>query len=145
MAHVAKYFGKFFLSLANKEIDLDSDTLKVMLCTVSYVPDQDAHRYKSDVTNEVSGTGYTAGGQALTSVAVSYTGATNVFALDAADSVWSGATFTARVAVVYDSTPGSDSARPLIGYILFDADVPVTGSTFTLTWDSSGIASVTVS
>lgn len=145
MTNVAKYYGKFFLSLANKEIDLDSDTLKVMLCTVSYVPDQDAHRYKSDVTNEISGPGYTAGGQALTSVVVSYTGATNVFALSAANSQWTGATFTARVAVLYDSTPATDSVRPLIGYILFDADIPVTGSTFTITWDSSGIATVTVS
>lgn len=145
MAHVAKYYGRFFLSLANKEIDLDSDTLKVMLCGSGYTPDQDAHRYKSDVTSEITGPGYTAGGLALTSVVVSYTGGTNTLMVDAADSQWTGATFTARVAVVYDSTPGSDSTRPLIGYILFDADISVTGSTFTITWDSAGIATITVS
>ncbi|MRH86008.1 hypothetical protein GFY24_00760 [Nocardia sp. SYP-A9097] len=145
MAHVAKYYGKFFVSLANKEIDLDSDTLKVMLCTSSYTPDQDAHQYKSSVTSEITGTGYTAGGLALTSVVVSYTGATNVLALSAANTQWTGATFTARNAVLYDSTPASDSVRPLIGYILFDADISVTGSTFTITWDSSGIATITVS
>jgi len=145
MAHVAKYYGKFWLSLANKEIDLDSDTLKVMLCTVSYVPDQDAHRYKSDVTNEITGTGYTAGGATLSSVVSAYTGASNLWSLDAADAQWTGATFTARVAVLYDATPASDSTRPLIGYILFDADIPVTSSTFTVAWDAAGIATVTVS
>jgi hypothetical protein len=145
MAHVAKYYGKFFLSLANKEIDLDSDTLKVMLCTSAYTPDQDAHRYKSDVTNEITGTGYTAGGATLSSVQVAYTGASNLVSLDSADAQWTSATFTARVAVLYDATPASDSTRPLIGYILFDADIPVTNSTFTLQWDSSGIATISVS
>lgn len=145
MTHVAKYYGKFFQSMANKEVDLDSDILKVMLCSSSYVPDQDAHRYKSDITNEITGTGYTAGGATLSSVVVSYTGASNLLSLDAADAQWTNATFTARVAVLYDASPASDSTRPLIGYILFDADIPVTNSTFTIQWDSTGIASVTVS
>ena len=145
MAHVAKFYGKFFLSLANKEIDMDSDAIKVMLCTSSYTPDQDAHQYKSSVTNEITGTGYTAGGVTLSSAAVTYTGASNLWAFDAADAQWTSATFTARVAVVYDSTPASDSVRPLVGYILFDADVPVTAATFTIAWDASGIATITVS
>ncbi|WP_280448473.1 hypothetical protein [Nocardia brasiliensis] len=145
MAHVAKFYGRFFLSLANKEIDLDSDTIKVMLCTSAYTPDQDAHRYKSDITNEISGTGYTAGGVALSSPTIAYNGTTNLWSFDAADAQWTGATFTARCAVVYDSSPASDSTRPLIGYVLFDADIPATASTFTIAWDATGIASVTVS
>lgn len=145
MTHIAKFYGKFFLSLANKEIDMDSDSIKVMLCTSSYTPDQDAHRYKSDVTNEITGTGYTAGGAVLSSPASAYNGTTNLWSFDAADAQWTGATFTARVAVLYDSSPASDSTRPLIGYILFDADIPVTASTFTVVWDATGIATVTVS
>ena len=143
MAHVAKYYTKFFLSVMNKEVDLDTDTLKVMLTTSSYTPSQHTHRYKSDVTNEITGTGYTAGGVALSSVTVGNT--SGVVTIDAADSQWTGATFTARNAVLYDASPGSDSTRPLIGYIAFDADIPVTSSTFTITWDSSGIATVSVS
>ncbi len=145
MAHVAKFYGKFFLSLANKEIDLDTDAIKVMLCASGYTPDQDAHRYKSDVTNEITGTGYTAGGVALASPTIAYNGGTNLWTFDAADAQWTGATFTARVAVVYDSSPASDSTRPLIGFIVFDADIPVTASTFTIAWDATGIASITVS
>src|SRR3954449_3156505 len=132
MAVTALVYGGFLQSLANKEIDLDSDSIKVMLCTSTYTPDQDAHRYKSSVTNEITGTGYTAGGVALTTVTVGYTGATNVLKFDADDASWTTATITARYAVVYDATPGTDATRPLICYVNFGADVTSTASTFTI-------------
>jgi len=144
VAVTAKLYGKFFNLLTAKDVDLDSDTLKVMLCTSSYAPNQDTHEFKGDVTNEAVGTGYTAGGQALASVTTSYTGATNIWALDAADSTWAGSTITARYAVVYDSTSGSDAARRLIGYVDFGADVSSTNGTFTITWAAGGIVAVTV-
>lgn len=143
MAVTAKVYGKFFLSAFNKELDLDTDTLKVMLCTSSYTPDQDTHQYKSSVTNEVSGTGYTAGGATLGSVTVAYSSGTNTVTLDAADTSWSSSTITARYAVVYDSSPASDATRPLICYIDFGADVISNNGTFTITWDSAGIMAVT--
>jgi hypothetical protein len=143
VAVTAKMYGLFLKSLANKEVDLDSDTLKVMLCTATYTPNQDTHQYKSDVTNEVSGTGYTAAGQALTSVTVTYTGASNTLALDAADPAWTSSTITARYAVFYDSTPATDATRPLISYVDFGADVVSTSGTFTITLDASGIATIT--
>lgn len=55
-------FASAFLKTLNKEIDFDTDTIKAMLCAAGYTPDLDAHDYKNDVTNEVTGTGYTAGG-----------------------------------------------------------------------------------
>jgi hypothetical protein len=143
MAVSAKVYGGFLLSLVNKEINLNSDTLKVMLCTSTYTPDQDTHRYKSSITNEVSGTGYTTTGATLASVVVSYTGATNVLMLDAADTTWTTSTITARYAVVYDSTPATDATRPLICYVDFGADVVSTAGSFTITWDAAGIATVT--
>jgi hypothetical protein len=145
MAVSSKWYGKAFLSVFNKELDWDSDTIKVMLTTSTYVPAQDTDRYKSDVTNEVSGTGYTATGASLGSVTITYTGATNVLALDAADTSWTTATITARIAVIYDSTPATDATRPLLTYQDFGADVTSTAGTFLITWNASGIATVTVS
>lgn len=145
MAVTAFFYGPFFQSVFNKEIDIDSDALKVMLTTSAYTPDQDSHRYKSSITNEISGTGYAAGGVALPSVTVTYTAATNVLMFDAPDVAWSGATFTARYAIIYDSTPSTDATRPLIGYVDFGADVAVSSGTLTLVWNASGIAAVTVS
>lgn len=145
MAVTSFVYGGFLQSLANKEIDLDSDTLKVMLCTSTYAPNQDTHRYKSSVTNEVTGTGYTATGATLTSVAVTYTAGTNTLMLDAADTSWASSTITARYAVVYDSTPATDATRPLICYIDFGADVSSSAAAFTITWDAAGIVTITAS
>lgn len=144
MAVTAFMYGLFPKSVWNKEVDLDSDAIKVMLCTSAYTPNQDTHQYKTSVTNEVTGTGYTAGGATLGSTVVAYTAGTNTLNFDAADTVWATSTITARYAVVYDSTPGSDATRPLICYIDFGADVISTGGNFTIVWDVNGIISVTV-
>lgn len=114
-----------------------------MLCTSAYTPDQDTHQYKSSVTNEASGTGYTAGGATLATATLAYTTGTNTLVLDAVDSAWTGSTITARYAVIYDSSPGTDATRPLIAYVDFGADVSTTAGTFTITWDAAGMITVT--
>lgn len=144
MSVTAKWYGKAFLSLGTKQINLTSDTIKVMLCTSAYTVDQDNHQFKSDLTNEVSGTGYTAGGATLGSPTLTYTGTTNVLAFDGADVSWAASTLTARYAIVYDSTPGTDATRPLLMYVDFGADVSTTSGTLTLTWDAAGLCTVTV-
>lgn len=140
-----KFYGLFFKSLLNKEIDFDSDSIKIMLCTTSYTFDQDTHQYKSSITNEVTGTGYTAGGQALTSVAVTYDTATNTIKMDAADPSWPSSTIAGVLkAVIYDSTPGTDATRPLIAYLESDATLSTTSGTLSITFDTAGIATMTV-
>jgi hypothetical protein len=123
-------------------IDWDTDTIKVALCTSSYVPDQDTHDFFNDVTNEITGTGYTAGGVTLTCSAPTYDTASNEIRFDAADPSWSSASFTARIAVVYKST-GTASTSPLICWIDFGTDQTVTAGTFTIVIDSTGIWKLT--
>jgi hypothetical protein len=140
----SKLYGQFLLKALNKEVDYDTDTIKVALVSSSYTPDQDAHVYFSSVSaNEVTGTGYTAGGATLTSKTVTYDSANNVIILDAADTTWASSTITARYAVVYDST-GTSSTSPLIGYVDFGSDQSSTSGNFTITWDSTGIVRITV-
>lgn len=57
------------------QTDFLSDTIKVMLTTSTYSPNLDTHETKADVTNEISGTGYTAGGVTLASKTIVYTAA----------------------------------------------------------------------
>ena len=140
----AKMYGNAMLKALNKEVNWSSDTIKVMLCTSAYVPDQDAHIYKSSVTNEIVGIGYTAGGAILASKTMTYTAATNTIMLDGADVSWNAATITARIAVIYDFT-GNDATSVLIGYVDFGADASSTNGTFTLAWDSAGMFTVTAS
>lgn len=149
MAVTAYVYGKLFANAFGGEtagesvaIDILSDTLKVMLTTSSYSPNQDTHEFKSSVTNEVSGTGYTAAGQALTSVTWAY--ASRVTTLDADDPTWATATITARKAVYYDSTPGSDATRPLLVQVDFGGDVTSTSGNYSIIHDSSGIMTITV-
>jgi hypothetical protein len=132
-----------FIPAFNKEIDLLDDAIKCMLTTSTYVPDQDTHDYKNDVTNEVSGTGYTATGVTLANDTLTYTAGTNVLMYDADDAVWTGATITARVAVVYDSTPATDATRPLLCYQLSDADIISTAGEFRVAWAAAGIFTIT--
>lgn len=65
-------FGSFLVKALNKEVDFDDTNVKLMLATSSYTPAPDTHDYKDDVTNEVSGTGYTAGGAAVTTPTFAY-------------------------------------------------------------------------
>lgn len=147
MAVTAKFFGLFWKSVLNKEVDIDTDVIKAMLCTSAYVPDQDVHQYKSSVTNEVAGTGYTATGATVGSMVVSYNTVTNRLSFKGADVSWPSATLNGanapRILVLYDSSPATDASRPLVGYVDFGADVPVTAGTLTVTWDASGIGAVT--
>jgi len=145
MAVTAYWYGNAMVKVFNKEIDWDTDTIKVALLTSSYTPDQDAHDYFDDVSaNEVSGTGYTAGGETLANKTITYTGATNVMKLDADDVTWSSSTITARYAVVYEDT-GTPSTSPLLLYVDFGQDFSTSGGNFTITWNASGIATITVS
>lgn len=142
MAVSSFVYGLALQSMLNKEIDFDSDTVKAMLCTSTYAPNQDTHRYKSSVTNEVTGTGYTAGGVTLANKTVVYTAATNTLALDADDPSWSTATITARYLVFYIDT-GTASTSPVLAYVDFGADVSSTAGTFTYQIPAAGLATFT--
>lgn len=146
MAVTAFIFGNLFMSTFNKEADWNSDVMKCMLTTSTYVPNQDTHQYKSSVTNEVTGTNYTAAGTTITTPTILYTGATNVFNFDADDALWTTATITGiRIAVVYDSTPATDATRPLASYVDMGGDQSVSAANFTIQWAAGGVFTVTVS
>jgi hypothetical protein len=123
--------------------DWDTDTIKCALTTSTYTVDIDTHDFFNDVTNEITGTGYTAGGATLASTAGSYDTATDQARLDAADTTWTTSTLTARIAVVYKST-GTGSTSPLISFLNFGADVSTTAGTFQITWDATGIVVIDV-
>src|SRR5690349_23951113 len=102
-----------------KPIDFSStgDTIKCMLCTASYTPNQTTHATKADVTNEVSGTNYSAGGATLASKSAAVTSHVLTFLSTSITWLQNAGGFTnARIAVMYRSTGGADSASVLIAY-----------------------------
>lgn len=66
MAVTAGWYHSTLAKSANAEIDLDTHTIKAMLTTSSNTIDKGTDDYVNDVTNEVVGTGYTAGGATVT-------------------------------------------------------------------------------
>ena len=141
----SKLYGSLIAKAFNKEVDFDTDTIKVALLTSVYAPNQDIHDYFDDVVaTEVVGTGYTAGGQALTTKTVTYEPGTNVTILDAADVTWAASTITARYAVVYSDAGAGNALKVLLGYVDFGSDQSSTSGNFTITWDATGIFRFTV-
>lgn len=124
--------------LLNGNIDLDTDTIKVALVTSSYTPDQDSHDFFDDVTDEVSGTGYSGGGAALANKTVTQDNTNNRGVFDADDATWTTSTITARGAVLYKDS-GVASTSPLICYFDFTSDKSSTAGDFTIQWNASGI------
>ena len=107
-------------------------------------PDPDADDFYDDVTDEVSGSGYTAGGMAITGADISYDSGTKTVTLTCDNISWSAASLTGvRVAVVYNHTPGSDATRGLICYQLSDSDLGSFGGTFDITIPGTGLATIT--
>jgi hypothetical protein len=121
-------FNKFLDYLASA--DISDDTFKVALVTSSYTPDKDTHEHFDDVTNEVSGTGYSAGGETVTGTLTLST-ANDRLTLEFASTSWTSATITARGAVYYSST-GTASTSTLIAFNDFGSDVAVTSGTLAL-------------
>lgn len=110
-------------------IDFDTDTFYAMLTTNSYTPDQDAHDRRDDVTNEVSGTGYSSGGQAVT-VTVTKDTTNNRDRITIAAHSWASSTITARREVIYKRRGGAASADELVAVNDFGADVSSVGAAF---------------
>jgi len=117
----------FKLALLNGEMDFSSDTsqtFKIALFTSSATLDASTTAYST--TNEVTGTGYTAGGNTLTvTTGNPQTSGTTAF-LTFDNTTWSTATITARGALIYQSG-GSD---PAVAVLDFGADKTSTAGDF---------------
>lgn len=133
-------YGNFLLKGfdSSTKIDLTSDTIKVALVDSGYTPDFDAHDFFNDITNEESGTGYTAGGATLANKTWAVVGASNVVKFDADDISWASSSITTRYAIIYKST-GTASTSPLIAVVDFTTDRISDGGTFLISWNASGI------
>ena len=102
------------------------DTLKIALYTSSASLGATTSAYTT--SNEVSGTGYTAGGATLSSQAVAFDSSNNVAYFDAADPAFTTATITARGALIYNNSKSTASIEVLD----FGSDFTSTAGTFTI-------------
>ena len=108
-ANIYNSWSQYIAAAAN----LASDTFKIGLTTSTYTPSQSSHTVLADITNEVSGNGYSR--QTLASVTWNQSSAVTTF--DFADPVFtaSGGSIVARYWFIFDDTVASPT-KPLVAY-----------------------------
>jgi len=112
------------------------DTYKIALYTSAATLDATTTAYAA--TNEVTGTGYTAGGATLTGLTVNSTG--TVAFLDFTSPVWAAATITARGALIYNSS----KTNKAVLVIDFGADTTSTSGDFTVNMPANNSTSALI-
>ena len=103
------------------------NTFKIALFTSSATLGAGTNAYAATGMNEMSGTGYTAGGKALTSVTPSLDSSTACCDFD--DISWTSATFTANACLIYNDSASGD---PAVCAVAFGGDKSVSSGTFTI-------------
>lgn len=107
------------------------DQFKIALYTSSATLGASTTDYS--ITNEVSGTGYTAGGENLTNVDPSLPGGGTTATTDFADVTWSTATITANGALIYNTqTGGGSGTTDAVIVLAFGGDKTSTAGDFTV-------------
>lgn len=107
------------------------DTFKIALYTntATLTAATTAYTTTGETTN-TSGSAYTAGGQALTNVNPTSSGTTAF--TDFADAVWPSASFTARGALIYNTTPTHTYTNPSVVVLDFGSDKTASAGDFTV-------------
>jgi hypothetical protein len=131
-------FTNLTRNLALARHNFSSDTLKVLL--VSSVPTEgnlDAWVARSDVTNEITGTGYAAGGiaQAYTFDAIDTTNNRQSITLTNITNGWTTATFSALGAIICKNS-GAAATDYLIGFVDFAGTISCTAGNFSITYST---------
>lgn len=122
--------------LARGAVNFGADAFKVLL--VSAMPSGtqlDAWANRSDVTTEITGAGYTAGGITVTATVGAIDSANNRTPVTFTDLApgWTAATITASAAIIYKST-GTASTDSLVCAVDFGGSVPCVNGTFSVTF-----------
>jgi hypothetical protein len=125
MAITTALCTSFKKELLEAEHDFTADTFKLALFTNSASLDATTTAYSA--TNEVTGTGYTAGGATLTTVAPTTSGTTAF--VDFNDVSFSNSTITARGALIYNSSKSNKA----VAVYDFGSDQTTSNATFTVT------------
>lgn len=132
-------YNSFFYDQWMGNVIPGTHSFKLMLVTSTYVPNKDTHTKRSDVTNEITGTGYVAGGAAVANILIAQDNVNDRATWDADDVVWAASTITARGAVLYRTRGGLATLDELVKYFDFVTDKSSSSAPFTVQWDAAGI------
>jgi hypothetical protein len=112
------------------------DVFNIALYTnsASFTAATTAYTTSNEITN-TSGTAYVAGGQALGNISPSTSGTTAL--TDFSDETWSSASFTARGAMIYNTTPTHTYSNPSVVILDFGSDKTAVAGDFTIVFPTA--------
>lgn len=102
--------------------------------SASFTAATTAYTSTNEITN-TSGTAYVAGGGLLSNVNPSSSGTTAL--TDFADETWASASFTARGAMIYNSTPAHTYSNPSVVILDFGSDKTASAGDFTVVFPTA--------
>lgn len=116
--------------------DLLTDTIKIALYTALADLGADTTVYTTD--NEITGTGYTAGGNTLAGATVQTSG--NTAYVSFSNTSWASASFTCRGALIYNASKANRS----VAVLDFGNDKIVANQTFTVEFPANAASSAII-
>lgn len=125
---------KMFIDTAGESMEAEDN--KGALVQDGYTPNFDTHDFYADLTNEVSGTGYTAGGAAITGTEITL--ASGVLTWDFTDPSWSSSSITSAMAHVSYFNTGAGATDQLLLLLDFVTAVTTSSGTLTVQINASG-------
>ena len=120
------------------QVDLLADTLYIALYTSAASLDRTTSEYTA--VGEVVGAGYVAGGTVLTGATIMTDAGSNTVFVDFASPSWASAPFTARGALIYNSS----QSNATVAVLDFGADKTANSSTFTVTMPANTAATALI-
>lgn len=118
---------------------MEAETHNGLLVTDSYTPDFDAHDFRNDVTNEVTGTNYTSGGVNLTTTEITLASpSAGSLKYDFDDPQWASSTIANAMALVFYFDVGSAATDQLLGLLDFVTAVSTSNGLLQVAIHSNG-------
>jgi hypothetical protein len=139
MAAASGLYGLTLEKMMNNgaALNAEAEDLKGGMVTNTHTPDFTVHDFYADITNEVTGTGYTAGGNVITGTEITLSG--GVLTYDANDASWATSTIAnARAEFGYHDAVADE----LLFMSAFAADASSAGGTFLIQRHASGIYTI---
>ena len=113
--------------LATKNVDFSADTFKIILMATGFTFNKDTHHGYADVSASelANGNGYSTGGNTLAGVAVTEDDDDDRTEISWDNTSWSasgGSIGPSPGAIIYDDSPTSPQADPIVGFIDFSGE-----------------------
>ncbi len=125
--------------LATAGFNLGTDDMRVLLTNSAFVFNADTQEFRSNVeANEVTGTGYTAGGIVLAGESLTQDNTNNRAIFDYTNPIFSNVTISPAGAWIYKFTGGGSATDPLLYFLDFGGTQSIVAADFEINLDAVG-------